>query len=218
MGNAPLTDKAHCNRCGGDTRHVVLYRHETRWSADDAAVSGWDTYEVLECAGCESIRFRHTTFDDADYEAEPQVIYYPPATARREPGWLGFLPLSLPVGDNTTTELLKQVYVAVHNDLLPLAAMGVRALLEYTMIAKVGDHQSFAANVQIFQKGGYVSVKQAEALNTILDAGNAAIHRGWTPSRQDVNVLLDIAESIIASVYLHGQDVKELKERIPPRK
>jgi len=57
--------------------------------------------------------------------------------------------------------------------------MGIRATLETVMIDKVGDHHRFSANVDEFQKAGYLSVRQAG------------------PTDSDIATLLDITESII---------------------
>ena len=95
--------------------------------------------------------------------------------------------------------------------------MGIRALLEQIMIAKVGDHRSFAKNLQEFEAAGYVSSKQKERLETILEAGHATIHRSFLPSKVDLVALVDIAESVIETTYLHDSQVKELRKRIPPR-
>src|SRR5205823_3528836 len=94
--------------------------------------------------------------------------------------------------------LMQEVYTAVQNELYRLAAMGIRAALEYVMIEKIGDQHTFKDKVDAFVVAGYLSVRQALNLQSILDAGHAAIHRGWEPTMNDVNTLLDITESIIA--------------------
>ena len=52
---------------------------------------------------------------------------------------------------------------------------------------------------------------------TILDAGNAAMHRAYTPAIKDVITLLDITENIVESVFLHEAKIEELKKRVPQR-
>lgn len=84
------------------------------------------------------------------------------------------------------------------------------------MIEKVGDLGSFARHIEAFKQAGYLTPKQAESLEAILDAGHATIHRSWKPSSDDVNTLLDITESILAEVYVHGKKVEALRKRVPP--
>lgn len=213
MISAPTFTKAHCNACGGERNHVVLHRVVEPWGDD--RYQGSDTYETLQCAGCNAIKLRH----HATYPSEPfeSTTYFPAAIFRPRPRWLFDLELNLFFEEDAVLDLLNEVYVSLQHNLLRVAAMGVRALLETVMITKVGDTGSFAANVSAFEERGYVSRVQKERLLAILEAGHAAIHRGYKPSREDIITLVDIAEHIIESVYIHDAKVKELQTRTPKR-
>ncbi len=119
--------------------------------------------------------------------------------------------------DGNPYHLLIEIYVALRNDQRALAAMGVRALLESIMIEKIGDQGMFLENLNKFEEAGYVSRIQRERLETILEAGHAAMHRLYNPSEEDLITLVDITESIVESIYTHGAKVERLKKRIPPR-
>jgi hypothetical protein len=84
--------------------------------------------------------------------------------------------------------LTTEIYVAVEHRLYTLAAMGIRATFENLMKEKVGD-RPFKALVNEFQKAGYLSPRQALSLDVIIEAGHAAIHRGWNPTDEDVFTL-----------------------------
>lgn len=209
------TTKAHCNNCGGERNHEVLYTEKSSWSDDESGVSGSDKYETLKCMGCENIKLRHVSWF-SEYD-DSTTNYFPPAIFRPQPQWFKDLWLELPVDDEFVEPLLKEIYVSLQNNLPRLAAMGVRALIETVMIAKSGDHGSFSKNITEFEKAGYVSRIQRERIEAILEAGHAAIHRSFKPSTQDVVTLLDITEHIIETVYLHESKIKELKKRVPPK-
>lgn len=113
--------------------------------------------------------------------------------------------------------LITEVYAAVQNDLRCLAAMGIRATLETIMRGKVGSQRTFRALVDEFQKAGYLSVRQAGSLDSILEAGHAATHRDWEPTDQDIATLLDITEAVIATVYLHESRATALEANLPKR-
>lgn len=113
--------------------------------------------------------------------------------------------------------LMREVYSALDNGSLRLAAMGIRAALENLMIEKVGDRQSFKANIDALQKAGYLSLRQAVALDTILEAGHAAVHRQWKPKSGDIDTVLEITNTLIESVYLHEESVRNLDKRVPKR-
>jgi hypothetical protein len=215
MASAPIRTKAHCNNCGGYRNHEVLHVEKSEWIDEEQGYSGSDTYEMLKCSGCESIKLCHTS-----YFSEDELLtttYFPPSVFRQEPRWFRDLSLELGNEEENVHNLLKEVYVALQNNQKALAAMGVRALLEHIMVAKCGDNGSFAKNLEQFEKAGFVSQIQRQSLETILEAGHATIHRAFRPSRDDLVTLVDIAESIVEGVYVHGPKVERLKKRIPSR-
>lgn len=112
--------------------------------------------------------------------------------------------------------LMTEIYIAVEHRLYTLAAMGIRAALENVMKEKVGG-RPFKALVKEFQKSGYLSTRQALSLDVIIEAGHAAIHRGWQPNDEDVSTLLNITETLIETVYLHEDRARNLDKRVPRR-
>lgn len=215
--SAPELRKAHCNVCGGERNHHVLHRERTRWENDEASITGGTDYEMLKCAGCEKVVLRESEWCSEDMDG-PAVRFYPPATFRPAPKWLTDFYLEFPPGKDLLHDLLKEVYVALQNAQPFLAAMGIRALLEQIMIEKIDDNGTFAKNLLRFEAAGYVSALQREQLETILEVGHAAIHRGYKPSEDDLATLVDLTEILVQSIYLHGSRVEDLKSKIPPRK
>jgi hypothetical protein len=112
--------------------------------------------------------------------------------------------------------LMIEIDTAVKNKLYKLAAMGIRAALENIMKEKIGD-RPFVVLVAEFQKTGYLSVRQVESLNSIIEAGHAVVHRGWQPNHDDISLLIDVTETLIKTIYLHEDRARELKERVPTR-
>ncbi len=67
--------KAHCNTCGGERNHERLNKILKNWSEGVGGgypLSGGDTYFVLECRGCESVRILHESWfsEDTDENGE----------------------------------------------------------------------------------------------------------------------------------------------------
>ena len=112
--------------------------------------------------------------------------------------------------------LMIEINTAVQNKLYKLAAMGIRATLENIMKEKIGD-RPFVVLVAEFEKSGYLSVRQTESLNSIIEAGHAVVHRGWQPNADDISLLIDVTETLIKTVYLHEYRARELNERVPKR-
>jgi len=221
----PKIVDAHCNKCVGTRRHDVLHEEATSWSDeidDRFSVEGGDAYEMLRCCGCGEICLRHRSWfsEDIDEHGGPAIRErcFPPRISRRKPDWLSdFKSSPFWAGDTLVEQLLEEIYEALHSNSRRLAAMGVRALIEHVMIDNVGDKGTFAGNLEAFTKAGHISVSQKNRLGTILEAGHASIHRDFRPSADDLKTLLDITESVIADVYVHGGRAEALGDRIPPR-
>lgn len=213
----PTVTLAHCNQCGRSTNHDILAVEKKTEIFEDDSINWDNSYELLKCRGCESITMRHTCQWTDD---RPNVFYYPPAISRRAPLWIDhdlFSLLYSTVVPAPICGLMREIYVAVLNNSRRLAAMGIRAALESVMIERVRDRGNFKENMKAFQEAGYLSVRQAMTLDSILDAGHAAIHRGWEPTSEDVAMLLDITESIVEIVYLHENYARTLDKNIPKR-
>lgn len=208
--------RAHCNNCGGERNHGVLHAERTSWSDDEHAISGGDKYETLKCLGCDNVILRHTSWFSED--DGPTISYFPHAIFRKQPEWFNDLWFELQTNEQFVSTLLQEIYIAVQSNLPRLATMGVRSLLEKIMILKTGDLGSFGENIKDFERQGYVSGKQRERLETILEVGHATIHRDYTPTSNDVITLIDISEHIIESVFLHESRVANLGSRVPQRK
>lgn len=176
---------------------------------------------MLKCSGCGAIKLRHSEwfseYTDEHGNCVPRIRYYPSAIFRSHPKWFWNFALEVSLNDGNPHDLLAEVYVALQNDQRALAAMGIRALLENVMIEKVGDQGTFYANLKKFETEGFVSRIQRKRLETIFEAGHAAMHRLYKPSKEDLITLVDIAESIVESIYIHGSKVERLMESIPPR-
>jgi hypothetical protein len=166
--------RCHCNICGHNTNHSIL---EQRIINDQDESDGYwwsDTYELLQCLGCDAICLRHFMEDASGDETE---IFYPPPISRRAPSWIWRLPADM-------KELLNEIYVALHNDSRRLALMGARTLVDMLMLKEVGDKGTFSTKLKNLQEKGIISDQNREVLTVALDAGSAAAHRGYNPCQR----------------------------------
>jgi hypothetical protein len=169
------TSHTPCSKCLGETEHNELHSVDRSYEGVD-----W-RYTLLECAGCKDLSLREVIFIGND---EDTVIrFYPSPASRKVPDWVYDMSVGVKGGSSATLlgDLFLEIYQAVRGGQLRLAIMGIRALIEQVMIHKVGDNGSFAKNLDAFQQAGYVSLVQRDALNDILDAGHATIHRAYEP-------------------------------------
>jgi hypothetical protein len=113
---------------------------------------------------------------------------------------------------------LEEIYGAVGKSSHRLAALGIRCLLEQVMIDKVGDHGQFAKNLNTFHTQGFLSLSERDSLSAILEVGHATMHRFHKPKEEDIETMLDIVETILASVYIHPDRANRIADRVPPRR
>ena len=220
---------APCSSCIRKTTHKVLHQHTFD---DEYCVT---TYAMLECSGCHRVclgEFTRTDFDVVKHS------YYPSPVSRKEPDWLPFMGIqhssaadydlgetgfdAPPASGNQNDDaalglLLHEIYQAVHGGQHRLAAMGIRALLEQIMVSKVGDLGSFEKQLEAFEKAGFISFAQRDAMKDTLEVGHAAMHRAYKPTEKDVKVALDIVEGVMAPLYHHQSEAEKMADRVPPR-
>jgi Domain of unknown function (DUF4145) len=211
MAKRELT-RSHCNECGRPTRHHVLCAKQINDSteAEGYGEIQWaDKYELVECAGCESVSMRHTYwFEPTD---DTVIKTYPPPVARRRPSWRTKLPRDI-------RQLLDEVYSALDANSRALATMGSRAVLDMVLVQQAGDVGSFGEKLKALEAAGVVGRKNRQVLEAALDAGSAAAHRGHHASSEDVNAVMDILENLLQAIYHLEGLAERLKERTPPRK
>jgi hypothetical protein len=211
--------KAHCNTCSSQTNHFILHSAKREWreEVDDGHyLNETALYDMVQCCGCDEIKLKVRAFGPwPDCETD----YYPPAIFRRRPDWMHQLQLDSFSGGvkESLASLLGEVYRALQNNMPRLAVMGVRAVLEVVMTDKVGDNQSFAKNLEKFTKEGYIGTRQADRIMAVLDAGGAAIHRGYEPTTADVISMVNLTENLVESIYFHDDSIQEVAKRVPQR-
>jgi Domain of unknown function (DUF4145) len=209
------TCQAPCARCRRYTSHNILTSVTTTVEYLD------ERYELLQCGGCNAVSMSHLYL--LPVPDEP-VTYYPSPNFRSPPLWFENV-LARFLADKEEQkqlsqipyDLLHEIYDAVGGGQLRLATMGIRSVIEHVMIAKIGDQGSFAKHLDMFYKGGFISLIQHDTLDALLEAGHATAHRGFHPTEDEVNTLLDILEGVLEAIYIHSSQAQALAKRIPPR-
>jgi len=206
------TSRAPCSNCLGETEHNVLHALDRSYEGVD-----W-SFTLLECAGCKDILLREVV--DVGNPEDTVIRYFPSPASRKVPEWVFSMSIGMVGGRSAASlgDLFLEIYQAVRGGQFRLAIMGVRALIEQVMIHKVGDKGSFVKNLEAFHQAGYVSLVQRDALNDILDAGHATIHRAYEPKTKDIQIALDITEGIMAAIFVHADAAKKVSERVPARR
>jgi hypothetical protein len=207
------TLKCFCNDCANETKHYVRFDHKTSDSQDvdggRYTVEWGSHYVFLECCGCSDVAIRRRDWC-SEYERGDYVeTYFPPRVSRRKPPFFDELPVNY-------RNLLEEIYAALHVDSRRLALMGARTLIDIFISEKVGDQGSFRGGLNALKEKGYMSDAHKEVVESAVNAGSAAAHRGYDPSTKEVTAVMDIVENLVQHSVLSGS-ADLLRKSTPPR-
>ena len=212
--------KAHCNHCLGMTNHEVVGKKQiVQIVHQDEGMVEANSYEIIACQGCDTVRFRQVTrgseITDEEGKHIDQITYYPPAVSRQKPPWLRSVDFF--INHRQIASLLNEVYAALHNDLKVLATIGIRTVVDKVITEEIGDVGNFPTKLREFEKAGFISETSKRFVLQTIEAGSASAHRGYRPSIEDLGSLLDVTEVLISSTYVLPKAVNRVAKKVPPR-
>ena len=198
-------ERIFCNSCGQKTKHFVRAKHTSNEIIDEYEDIGFkQEMRIVECCGCEHLAFlsRSHFSEDVHNDYDPETgemvtipiwdeTIYPPVTFRTLPAWFEDLP------DNTLLQISGEIYKSLQTESLYLATFGSRTLLDRLLVLTVGDKGSFEGGLSALVDEGKMSTHEREILEPVLQAGHAAAHRGWAPTREQLKTILDTVEGLI---------------------
>jgi hypothetical protein len=215
-------NRIFCYNCKGETRQNFLFekgeliapqeivffdekgkRKGNAWTIDGRI------WRVSQCQGCERINLnvymRHSPF-----EHDVLIHHFPPKDFRPFPMWVTHL-------SKDFTELFAEIYISLNLGNFRLPLMGARTVLDMFIVEKIGDMGSFKIKLQKLVDEKYISSSARDLLEVALEYGNATIHRGYVPKKEEINSVLDIIENLLRAETLIDE-TEELKESMPKRK
>ena len=224
--SAPSTNNimaAHCNRCGGRRDSYNRASHSS--NDTDGEVSWSHTYHVLECCGCHNISVMHVHwFSEWDQiEGDPltgeprmvpgqKVTIWPPPTKRQKPKWIERLE------DQALRDVIEETYQAMSSGMIILAAIGTRTLLDRAMTLCTGEKRlTFKQRIDLLIEEGYIGVTEGDILSVIVDAGNAAAHRAYSPTYEDLEMIVATVENFLERQFVLRPGARSVQESTPQR-
>ncbi len=218
--------RVFCSQCGGLTKHVVCAEYRKKsidyQKADDGPLEFDQVHiwQILECCGCERVQARkwweHEVYDEEWGAGELLAVYYPPPMARTIPEWLKPYPRigSCPAN---VKELIAEVYQALHSECPRIALIGMRTIVDEVLTEIVGDCGGFAQKLDALEKKKLIGGKNRVFLESAIDAGSAAAHRGAKMDSPTLNAVMDIIENLLQAIYVLPEHGTRIKSRTPPR-
>jgi hypothetical protein len=221
-----MVEREHCNKCLQWNNHAIVHTEKTSWQEelDDQRgiyIEGGDSWALMRCLGCDSVRLRHRHWfsEDSDEHGQPAIYteFFPPSITRQKPQWRRqAFPFNAYL--QSYNGLCDEIYGAMAIGAHRLATMGIRVLVERLMIDQVGDQGRFEKNIEKFFGAGHVAPnQQAMFKDTLIEAGHAAMHRDFEPSADTVSTLLDTVEGILHAIYYAPMLADKVRKTIPPR-
>lgn len=199
--------KEFCGGCGGDRNCRVLGFHRER--GDEIAFEWITDWQILRCEGCEHVfAFKSSTNSedyDVDYDHQGYPIqeyretktFWPALSERNTPEWLYGQTIDADNGDSLGAAL-SELYTALKNDLNVLAGIGIRTSFDIASeILGIDASLSFQRKLDQLVADGHVSSRDLPRISMLVEAGSASAHRGWKPSKQDLDVMMEVLEHFI---------------------
>jgi len=221
--------KAHCPRCAGERNCSVHGALDEPWEWTDGrhSTDGQVDHRLLKCMGCETVFYWRSSWDSEDWDGRIGIngveeIYHPvtvttyPSPEKKDdrPDWIW----NVSSIDPQLASILTQIYDAYDTGALILAAVGLRTALDRTTeFLKIDPGFSLERKVKGLLDKGFIGETEANILATVVDAGSAAAHRGWSPDGTEFWTLLTALEQFIRRTVVSGQIALEIKAKIPQR-
>jgi hypothetical protein len=200
--------RSFCNACQRSTRHDALgsYGRVSREGDQEFPRVIEEAWNILQCLGCESIKVC-VVQTSTDFKS-PREAHFPTVVFRNVPKWAAQLPQEF-------HELIREVYFALNASCPCLSTMGTRTLIDKMLNDLVGDVGGFAQKLNEAVKSGYVTEKQRQTIESAVEIGHAASHRGYYPTIEEVFDVLDIVEHALVGGYVIGKASSRLNASIP---
>lgn len=115
-------------------------------------------------------------------------------------------------------QVMREVEIAVSQQLRCLAVMGLRAVLDmFASELAGGDIGGFKEKIQLLRKDNLLNARQIEIVEAALAVGHAAAHRMHVPSPTECQQVLEIVTHLLREHYLLAPSAEKLKGSAPTR-
>ena len=131
------TISIECPQCKVKTKHTV--ERSLDWSgwSEDGDIQAWETYQIIRCNGCDTLSFRSTHGSSEDYDEHGMPVktetLYPERPNRSLTDEL-YLHDEVYKVPGIIRAIYHETLSAVQHDLLTLAGIGIRSVIEATCV------------------------------------------------------------------------------------
>lgn len=222
-----------CVRCKCSTKHKVItsvdkdgceFDREEEWSVE------WeDHYQIIQCQGCETTSFRHTSWFSEDWDEGPTERLYPKRSSESVTAKSFYnVPSNL-------RRIYGELVDCFNNESPTLCAAGLRAIVEgicaeqgvidgpVVAPAKGGGTQivrrtNLEGRIAGLQEKGLLTQRSAQTLHEHRYLGNDAVHELARPSNDELKLAIEIIEHTLEQLYELPEKAEELRRAVARRK
>jgi len=220
----PLKTKLPCPRCGSFSETRLSVPHEERHEYEHGHYTELAKSCLAVCQGCNGAYLAVFVWDDFDQER-----FEDPRGPGTQLGWqMSFY--TFPKSSHITSEslrkskdlddhlghLIDEASKCLSHELYASCAMAIRAYIDRLTLVMGFNGHPLAPRVERLKTDGYVPPQLHDLLDKIVNAGHAAIHRSWVPSKEDAQSMMVALEVITSMVQLTKLDPSALSN-IPPK-
>lgn len=199
-----------CDRCNRETSHAILAEVKSHDSDPEGDIQVWDDYSVVQCRGCRSLSFCHSSRCTEDCDPHDvnallnRIKQYPSRVAGRPPLRDAY---HLP---NSVGQIYEETRAALVQEHPILAGIGIRAIVETICNEKTAPGRDLREKITGLVTLHLITPSEAEVLHRLRFMGNQAAHSVKAHGSDELNTALDVVEHLLRTVYLLQIQTKRL--------
>ena len=194
--------KIPCSKCSNNTSHQVLLSVDE--TCDNPGYSWSESFQIIECKGCDTLSFRNTSSnsDDMEYIGDGDVDYikyesiYPSRIAGRNIiSETYYIPTEV-------RRIYQETIKALNNECPVLAGIGLRALIESVCKEKNANGNNLYEKIDDLVANNILTPTGSVILHKIRNLGNASAHEVRPHSPEQLFLAMDVIQHLLQDVYI----------------
>ncbi|MCF7622527.1 MULTISPECIES: DUF4145 domain-containing protein [Bacillaceae] len=206
--------KVYCNKCKQKTKHNIVKEFIREYTPDNTPEMQIDyakgEWKIIECMGCEQISFYEVwvNSEDIDYNSgnlEETIRIFPNReTDFKQTNNYFVLPSKI-------KNIYKEIIETYNQNLLLSCSACLRAIIE-AICSNVGiQGRNIEKKINGLHEREYLTKRHADILHEHRFLGNKALHELQIPTKQELEIAIQIVEHTLENIYELQDKVEELK-------
>lgn len=189
-----------CNNCQKRTNHKILcIEYDPKVGGEEYLCE--ESYQIVKCCGCDNYEFRKEYVDFENDQYNYDEIYPKYALKIFSDRESACIPSNI-------YNLYSEIRRAVSSESMLLAGIGLRILVEAIANDLKIQKDKLQSKITEMKNRSLISDAQCSMLHKIRFLGNDVAHETELPTHDQVNMALDILETVIRQCYVQPELAK----------